>query len=119
MLKVYVKKLGTSVILNLEGRIVIGETDALRAAVGMQRNITELVLDLKGVNMIDAAGFGVLLELREQLKVREIKLKLTDPTERVSEVLELTRLNTVFEITSEERVLATETVKTSDLVACA
>ena len=54
MLRVQTRNLGTIAILCLQGRIVIGETDALSHAVNAQTRVSVLVLDLAKVNMIDA-----------------------------------------------------------------
>jgi anti-anti-sigma factor len=59
------------------------------------------VLDFARVNRIDAGGLGVLLELREQTKARGIEFKLMNVTKLVKQVLEITRLDSVFEISSE------------------
>src|SRR5215510_2845010 len=100
MLRVYTKKLGTTVVLFLIGRIVIGETATLRDAVLSQSATDTLVLDLACVNIIDAAGFGVLLKLREEMQSRGINFKLTNLTKTVDLLFEITRLNSVFEVTS-------------------
>ena len=105
MLRVYAKKLGTVAIVCLQGRIVNGETAALRDAVDSQSNVSAVVLDLGRVSTIDAAGLGVLLELRERTQSRGIAFKLMNITRLVSMVLEITRLNSVFEVTSGAEIL--------------
>ncbi len=105
MLRVYTKKLGTVAIVCLQGRIVNGETAALRDAVDSQSNVSAVVLDLGRVSTIDAAGLGVLLELRERTQSRGIDFKIMNITKLVSRVLEITRLNSVFEITSGAEIL--------------
>ena len=105
MLEVHITKLGTSVILCLQGRIVIGGTSALRETMEGLRDVTSIVFDLNGVSLIDAHGLGFMLELREQLKAKGIQFRLIHLTERVHRVFEITRLNTVFEIMSHSRFL--------------
>jgi anti-anti-sigma factor len=105
MLRVYAKKLGTVAIVCLQGRIVNGETAALRDAVDSQSNVSAVVLDLGRVSTIDAAGLGVMLELRERTQSRGIAFKLMNMTKLVSRVLEITRLNSVFEVTSGAEIL--------------
>jgi anti-anti-sigma factor len=68
------------------------ETAILCAAVEQQgRN---LVLDLSGVDAIDAAGIGLLVSLQ----AAGIYLKLVNPTTQVRELLRVTQLESVFEI---------------------
>src|SRR6266849_8378453 len=100
MLKVHAKNLGTVAILCLQGRVVRGETAALLNGVHSQSEVSAVVLDLARVSTIDAGGLGVMLELREQTQSKGIAFKLINVTKLVSRLLEITRLNSVFEITS-------------------
>ena len=106
MLKVHAKNIGTVAILCLQGQIVTGEAAGLRNAVHSQSRISALILDLARVSTIDAGGLGMMLELREQTQAKGIDFKLMNVTKLVSWVLEITRLNTVFEVTSEAEVLS-------------
>jgi anti-anti-sigma factor len=93
MLSVTVEDLGEVVILRCLGRIVRGtETAILCAAVRQQGR--DIILDLRRVDAIDAAGIGVLISLQ----AAGIYLKLMDPSEHVREVLRFTGLESVFEI---------------------
>src|ERR1700704_744363 len=93
MLTVTIERLGDVVTLRCVGRIVRGqETTILLAAV--QQRARNLVLDLAGVDAIDAAGIGLLVSLQ----AAGIYLKLMDPTKQVREVLRITNLQSVFEI---------------------
>ena len=120
MLKVHIKKIGTSVILCLQGRMVIGATLALRQTMEGLTDVTSIVFDLNGVSLIDAHGLGFMLELREQLKAKGIEFRLIHLTDRVRRVFEITRLNTVFEIMSQSRLLTfSRKVGPQGLAACA
>ncbi len=91
MLKVSVNHVGNAAILKCEGRIVRGEESRLLcAAIGSG----EAVLDLSGVDAIDAAGIGMLVSLQ----AAGIYLTLLNPNESVNAVLQLTGLETVFDI---------------------
>jgi anti-sigma B factor antagonist len=105
VLKVHAQKIGDTVILRLRGRIVIGETATLRGAVGSRSDAGAVVLDLARVSGIDARGLGVMLELREQLQSKGIEFRLMNVTRLVRQVLEVTRLDSVFETSSEAAVL--------------
>lgn len=107
MLKVHAKKLGTVAILCLQGRIVRGETAALRNAVQAQSSVGTVILDLTRVTAIDAGGLGVMLQLREQAQEKGIDLKLMNVTKLVNRQLEITRLNSVFQVTSGAEILST------------
>lgn len=106
MLKVRLQNLGYFAILHLQGGIVIGSTAILRNAVLSQSGVRVLVLDMTRVNRIDASGLGVLLELREYLQSRAIDFKLMSVPGLIRQVLEIARLDSVFEIITEEQFLS-------------
>ncbi len=104
MLKVHAKKLGTVAVLCLDGQIVTGETEILRDAVlswsEAVPDASAVILDLARVTTVDAGGLGVMLALREQVESKGIRFELMNVNKWVRRVLELTRLNLVFRITS-------------------
>jgi anti-anti-sigma factor len=114
MLKVHVQRFADITILRLQGRIVIGETTTLRKAVASQSDTSALVLDLARVSGIDAAGLGVMLELREQTQLKGIEFRLMNVTRLVQQVLEITCLNSVFEIASKNDVQSAAALRTQD-----
>jgi STAS domain. len=100
MLKVHARNLGTVAVLCLQGRIVKGETEILRKALHSVSEVSAVILDLARVTTVDAGGLGVMLELREQAESKGIRFELMNVTKLVSRVLEVTRLDSVFEVTS-------------------
>jgi anti-anti-sigma factor len=123
MLKVHIKNLGTVAILCLQGRVVRGETAALRNAVHSQPEVSAVVLDLARVRTIDAGGLGVMLELREQTQSKGIEFRLINVTKLVRRILEITRLDSVFDVTSGAEVLAARSLgrpaSVVELASCA
>ena|SRR5215510_10811541 len=105
MLKIHTRSLGAVTVLCLEGRIVNGETAALREAINSQSPAGIVVLDLARVSTIDASGLGLMLELRRQVQSRGMRFKLMNVTRFVGRVLEITRLDSIFEITSGVEIL--------------
>jgi anti-anti-sigma factor len=122
MLKVHVQKVGDVAVLCLRGSVGVGETSVLRNAVLSQLGVASVVLDFAKVNRIDAAGLGLLLELREQTQAKRIALKLMNVTKLIKHVMEITSLTPVFQFTSEGEILSTPTAKRTGkpfrLVAC-
>jgi len=98
MLKVQTTNFGSVAVLCVQGRIVRAETEVLRNAVLAQRKVNVVVLDLAWVSMIDAGGLGLLLELRQHTESSDIEFRLKNVTKLVRQVLEMTRLDTVFDI---------------------
>jgi anti-anti-sigma factor len=100
MLKVHAKTLGTAAVLCLQGQIVNGETEILRNAVDSLCETSAVILDLARVTTVDAHGLGVMLELRERMQAKGIRFELMNVSKPLSRVLEITRLDSVFQITS-------------------
>ena len=100
MLKVHVKNLETVTILRLQGQIVSGETETLRNTVSSLFQRSAVILDLARVTTIDAHGLGVMLELREQAQTEGIRFELINLSKQVGRVFKLTRLDSVFLISS-------------------
>lgn len=93
---------GTSIVA-LDGRIVLGEeSQALRVelksltAEGKKR----IVLNMDNVKYIDSAGLGILVAAHVCAKAKGASLKLTNLGRKFQEVLQLTKLLTVFDVYS-------------------
>ncbi len=104
MLKVHARNVGNVAFLCVQGQLVNGETEILRNAVHpqaeAQSDVRTVVLDLALVSTVDAGGLGVMLELRTLVQSKGIGFKLMNVSKLVGKVLEVTRLDTVFEVTS-------------------
>ena len=57
----------------------------------------DVVVDLAGVTFFDVAGLGALLQARQRLDAAGRKLLIARPSRRVSRVLEVTRVEALFE----------------------
>jgi anti-sigma B factor antagonist len=91
-------------IVDCIGRIVFGEEssllrDSLKKAV-LENN--RIVLNLGEVNYIDSGGLGTLVALRTTAQNAGGTIKLTNLTKRVSDLLQITKLLTVFDVYNSE-----------------
>ena len=112
MLNVRVQNLGQIAILHVRGHIVVGaDAEMLQKLVIAQTNVSVVVLDLARVSRIDARGVGLLLELREQLQSKGVEFRLMNVSGLVQQILRTTRLDSVFEISSEEEILSGDSSK--------
>jgi len=100
MLSFTTNNLGDVAIFECKGRMTLEGGDALRTAVLNQPYVQLVVLDLKEIKDIDAAGLGVLASLRGWAKATGTELKLMNLTSRVEKALVLTGLKSVFTICS-------------------
>jgi len=101
---------GVSVV-SLEGRIMLGEeTGKLREKVKslLAQGKKDIVLNLAGSSMIDSSGLGALVAAYSSAKEANANLRLSNLGARLNQVLQITKLYTVFEIfdTEEEAVRA-------------
>ncbi|HEV7747788.1 MAG TPA: STAS domain-containing protein [Pyrinomonadaceae bacterium] len=100
MLNIQTKKMETVAIVSVSGQIVVGETDGLFTAVQSLEDVRAVILDLAGVNIVDAGGVGVLLKLRERAQAKGIRFELMNVGKWVSKVLKVVCLDSVFHVTS-------------------
>src|SRR5712664_3506842 len=96
VLNVSVESARGVVTVRCQGRLVRGQETALLCAV-VQQNGRDIILDLSGVTAIDAAGIGALVSLQAAGSY----LRLVGPS-LPGQVLRLTSLDSVFEISEPE-----------------
>lgn len=91
-------------IIECSGRIVFGdESSLLRETV--KKTISEnnrIVLNLGNVSYIDSGGLGTLVALRTTAQNAGGTIKLASLTKRVGDLLQVTKLLTVFEVYDSE-----------------
>jgi anti-sigma B factor antagonist len=95
---------GASVVV-LEGRIVLGEeSKALREKVKslIAEGKKNIVLNMRQVEYIDSTGLGTLVAAHVGAKTHGTSLKLSDLGRKFNELLQLTKLVTVFEVCNTE-----------------
>lgn len=88
-------------VLQCNGRVVFGEeSTALRDKVKslLAEDNKKIVLNLGGVSYIDSGGLGVLVSLFTSAKAAGGDIKLANLTQRVGDLLQITKLLTVFEV---------------------
>jgi anti-sigma B factor antagonist len=59
---------------------------------------SKVIIDLKGVEYVDSSGFGCFLSAMKAARNNYGVLKFANPEPRVTEMLEMLNLNTVFQI---------------------
>src|SRR5215469_6007646 len=92
-------------IVDLSGRITLGEgsivlRDTVRDLVGKGRK--NILLNLADVTYIDSSGIGELVSAFTSVRKEQGELKLLKLTKKVHDLLQITKLYTVFDIKDEE-----------------
>ena len=94
------RAVGDVVVLDLKGKITLGEGDELLKdkvnSLGNQGH-TKVVLNLADVPYIDSAGLGEVVRTYTTVSRQGGSLKLLNLTKRITDLLSITKLLTVFE----------------------
>ncbi len=96
---------GAVTVVDLGGRIVLGDGSALlRKTIRslMDSDRTKILLNLADVDYIDSSGIGELVHAYTSVKNRGGDLKLLHLTRKVHDILQITKLFTVFDVYSDE-----------------
>jgi anti-sigma B factor antagonist len=103
--KTKVRETATAVILEVSGRITLGASGP-----SLQHGIRELldgghkniILDLGGVTFLDSSGLGQLVGSYATAVSHGSKIKLLNLNKRVYDLMQITKLYTVFAIYTDE-----------------
>jgi anti-sigma B factor antagonist len=94
-------------IVDMSGRITLGEGSViLRDAVKdlLAKGQKKILLNLGDVSYIDSSGIGELVSAFTSVRNQGGELKLLNLTKKVHDLLQITKLYTVFDIKDEEAV---------------
>ena len=105
-MKASVRNIGKVAVLDLSGKITIGEGDVV-----LREKVTELLdsgqrnilLNLEKVGYMDSAGIGELVACYKRAKEKSGTVKLLNPSGKVFDLLQLTKLEEIFETFKDER----------------
>jgi anti-sigma B factor antagonist len=103
-LKLTTKTTDGILIVECNGRIVFGEESSLLRDT-VKKAVVEsnkIVLNLGNVSYIDSGGLGTLVALRTTAQNAGGTIKLTNLTDRVTDLLQVTKLLTVFDVYNSE-----------------
>ena len=103
--KLNTRQVGDVTVIDVSGRITLGEgSSALR---DILRELTakgdrKILLNLGDVSYIDSSGIGELVSGFTTVKNQSGDLKLLHLTKKVRDLLQITKLYTVFDVFSDE-----------------
>jgi anti-sigma B factor antagonist len=95
---------GDITVLDLKGRIRINSSTFLHKAIRclMDEGKTKILLNLAGVTHIDSVGLGELISSHITLSNNGGEIKLVHLTDRVRDLMTITKLLTVFDVYDDE-----------------
>jgi anti-sigma B factor antagonist len=94
------RTVGDVLILDVKGRITLGEGDELlkdKVNSLLNQGMKKIVLNLAEVPYIDSAGLGEIVRTYTTVSRQGGNLKLLNLTKRITDLLSITKLLTVFE----------------------
>jgi anti-sigma B factor antagonist len=98
------RKVDGVVVIDIVGRIVLGEGGRLREIVAeaLVSGEKKLLLNLAEVNYIDSTGLGELISAHTSVKNHGGKVQFLKLTHKVRDLLQITKLYTVLDIKDDE-----------------
>lgn len=103
--KATIREVGAVTIIDMEGRITLGEgSNLLRDLVrqSLEKGHKKIVMNMSGINYIDSTGLGELVSGYRMIKGEGGELKLLNLNKKVTDLLQITKLYTVFDIHNQE-----------------
>jgi anti-sigma B factor antagonist len=105
-MKIETRTVGDVHVLDCSGKITLGEgTMAIRNTVRevLKNGGKKIVLNLSEVNYIDSSGIGELVSTFTTVTNQGGQLKLLNLTKKIQELLQITKLLTVFSVYQTEQ----------------
>jgi anti-sigma B factor antagonist len=105
-MKIDTRTVGDVHILDCSGKITLGEgTMAIRNTVRevLKNGGKKIILNLGDVNYIDSSGIGELVSTYTTVTNQSGQLKLLNLTKKIQELLQITKLLTVFSVYDNEQ----------------
>jgi anti-sigma B factor antagonist len=99
------RQVGDIAIVDITGRIILGEASAtLRNLVAdlLKNGHKKILFNLASVSYIDSSGLGQLVSAFITVRKQEGELKLFQLNNKVHDILQITKLYTVFDIRDDE-----------------
>ncbi len=99
------RQAGDVTVVSLKGRIVLGEESAaVRELISnlLSEGHTKILLNMAAVDYIDSSGLGMLVSSVASVRKAGGEIKLVNLNEKVDDLMEVTRLYTVFDIADDE-----------------
>ena len=103
-LQIAERVVGDVTILDMQGRLVLDETEFFRRRVDelLRKNRLKVVLNLKDVTYIDSASIGSLMDIHRLMADREGRVRVTGLQPRVETMISMTGLHKIIDLHRDE-----------------
>jgi anti-sigma B factor antagonist len=99
------RQVGPVTVVDISGRIELGaESAALRDSIRdlLTAGHKQILLNLADVHYMDSTGLGTLVSAFTSVRKQAGELKLVNLTDKVTDLMQITKLYTVFDIANDE-----------------
>jgi anti-sigma B factor antagonist len=99
------RQVGPVTVVDISGRIELGaESAALRDSIRdlLTAGHKQILLNLANVHYMDSTGLGTLVSAFTSVRKQAGELKLVNLTDKVTDLMQITKLYTVFDIANDE-----------------
>jgi anti-sigma B factor antagonist len=99
------REAGDVTVVDLHGKISLGEESATlrdKMAALLTAGNKKILLNLSDVSYIDSSGLGALVSTFTSARKQGTEVKLASLSDKVSDLMEITRLYTVFDVAPDE-----------------
>ena len=88
-------------VVDVDGQLIVGNRQELKQKVlnELENGARKFVIDFANTGYIDSSGLGVLVSLSKKIREQDGQLRLASLNEDLRTLFELTKLDTLFEIT--------------------
>ncbi len=103
--KAAIREVGNVTVIDMDGRITLGEGSALLRDLvreNLAKGRKKIVLNLAEITYIDSSGLGELVSGYRFVKSEGGEIKLLNLNKKVTDLLQITKLYTVFDIHNQE-----------------
>ena len=97
-----VRRDGDVCVVSVEGQLIVGNRQELKQKIltELERGARKFVVDFSQTGYIDSSGLGVLVSLSKRIRESNGDLRLSNLNDDLKTLFELTKLDTLFQITS-------------------
>jgi anti-sigma B factor antagonist len=110
------RQVGDVTVVDISGRVALGEESAAVRNLVMDllsQGHTKILLNMAGVDYVDSSGLGALVSSVTSVRKVGGEMKLVNLSDKVDDLMEVTRLYTVFDIPDNEEAALKSFEKTS------
>jgi anti-sigma B factor antagonist len=100
----FLRKEGTAVIVDLQGRMAMGEVEDFRVkwAEAMATGSKQLIINLSKVTMMDSSGIGTMIRAHSAMTAAGGSIRVVGANTTVRQAFKVTRLDKVFAFYDDE-----------------